>query len=168
MKAKLHQPFQSNDQEIPLEPSNRANNLRVYILLHVVSSIWNSFLHYLVEQGDRFPFTPSTKRQIGSFTLWAGWRRQNVQKWVIRAKLLFCQSKPIAFLPFSLPSSRRRRRRRSRRVKLPVSRLRLQVIITAPNTVITFSWEVWFTARTSLMALIIAEALKHRMGQFNA
>ena len=84
---------------------------------------------------------------------------------MIRAKLLFCQSKPIAFLPFSLPSSRRRR---SRRVKLPVSRLRLQVIITAPNTVITFSWEVWFTARTSLMALIIAEALKHRMCQFNA
>ena len=31
--------------------------------------------------------------KLGTFTLYA------------RAKLLFCQSKPIAFLPFSLPSS---------------------------------------------------------------
>ena len=51
-------------------------------------------------------FPSSTKREFRHFHVVVGQRRQrNVQKKRdARAKLLFCQSKPIAFLPFSLPS----------------------------------------------------------------
>ena len=50
-------------------------------------------------------FTSSTKREIRHFHVAVVQRRQrNVQKSDARPKLLFCQSKPIAFLPFSLPS----------------------------------------------------------------
>ena len=50
--------------------------------------------------------TPSTKREIRKFHVIVVQRRQrNAQKNVmhVRAKLLFCQFKPIAFLPFSRP-----------------------------------------------------------------
>ena len=51
-------------------------------------------------------YTPSTKREIRHFNVVVVKQRQrNVQKKRdARAKLLFCQSNPIAFLPFSLPS----------------------------------------------------------------
>ena len=51
-------------------------------------------------------FTPSTKRETRHFHVVVVQRRQrNVKnKCDARAKLLFCQSEPIAFLPFSLTS----------------------------------------------------------------
>ena len=53
-----------------------------------------------------FVFPSSTKREIRHFHVVVVQRRQrNVQKKVMHVQsLLFCQSKPIAFLPFSLPS----------------------------------------------------------------
>ena len=50
-------------------------------------------------------FTFSIKRESTKFHVVVVQQRQRkVQKSVARAKLLFCHSKPIAFLPFSLPS----------------------------------------------------------------
>ena len=57
------------------------------------------------EKESRLVFTSSTKRDTRHFHVAVVQRRQrNVQKSDARPKLLFCQSKPIAFLPSSLPS----------------------------------------------------------------
>ena len=61
----------------------------------------------ILEESCCFVFPSSTKREFRHFHVVVGQRRQrNVQKKRdARAKLLFCLSKPIAFLPFSLPSA---------------------------------------------------------------
>ena len=61
-----------------------------------------------IEKERRCPvFTSSTKREIRHFHVScsrAPTAMKCTKKRVARAKLLFCQSKPIAFLPISLPS----------------------------------------------------------------
>ena len=49
-------------------------------------------------------FPSSTKREIWHFHVVVVQRRQEVYKKSMMHKVLFDQSKPIAFLPFSLPS----------------------------------------------------------------
>ena len=51
-----------------------------------------------------FPF--STKREISHFhvVVSSTTAKKCTKKRAARAKLLFCQSKPIGFIPFSLPS----------------------------------------------------------------
>ena len=51
-------------------------------------------------------FPSSTEREIRHFhvVVEATTAKKCTKKRDARAKLLFCQSKPIAFLPFSLPS----------------------------------------------------------------
>ena len=63
-------------------------------------------------------FPSSTKREFRHFHVVAGQRRQRNEqkKRDTRAKLLFCQSKPIAFLPFSLSSA-------SSLLKLPIEKV---------------------------------------------
>ena len=49
-------------------------------------------------------FPSSTKREIWHFHVVVVQRRQEMYKKSMMHKVLFDQSKPIAFLPFSLPS----------------------------------------------------------------
>ena len=90
---------------------------RVFHLLQFVKC-WRIFLelnskslYQSSEKGKEsrcLVFTSSTKREIGQSHVVVVQRRQRKVHKVkrdARAELLFCQSKPIAFLPFLLPSS---------------------------------------------------------------
>ena len=65
-----------------------------------------------------FPF--STKREISHFhvVVSSTTAKKCTKKRDARAKLLFCQSKPIGFIPFSLPSP-------SSLLKLPIRDLKI-------------------------------------------
>ena len=95
-------------------------------------------------------FPSSTKREFRHFHVVVGQRRQrNVQKKRdARAKLLFCLSKPIAFLPFSLPSA-------SSFLKLPNVNCRLLA-----NEKIDSEYNVMIEVSRVLFSIVSGDILK--------
>ena len=88
---------------------------RLFHLVYFVKILANPFLSWILEdcmyqssgnekEGCCLFFPSSTKREIWHFHVVVVQRRQEMYKKSMMHKVLFDQSKPIAFLPFSLPS----------------------------------------------------------------